>query len=410
MEKTMNNKGAVFYENGTWNFITKVVNRTNYTIEYEKRTGFSSIQEAEQAQEQEAERYQHQIARVKSLTNMRYTFFEYLDYWYQNIYLPNSDSSIKMCYCWTIYKIIFPNAPRDILIGMVTSDYLNEILESCEDYCKSAGPMINKVFNVALKDAMDDDYLSNNPLTNMKKYYWDIPAMIIYSKEQIRTLLQAASEYHSIYLEVLLALFAGLRKGEIMGLKYSDFNQEQQTVKIERQITRDYELVVKNNKTYKILTSKQSLKPPKSLCSYRTLRIHNIIFQELEVRKKENMRLFEKLGKENQEWKDYICIGAKGNIKGDTTCNAALERICERNSLPKISMHDLRHIFATILIEQGMPLEEISKVMGHKSTATTFEVYCGIIAAKEKITTLIDSSFDPIHAAARSMRGGSAHE
>ena len=78
MEKTMNNKGAVFYENGTWNFITKVVNRTNYTIEYEKRTGFSSIQEAEQAQEQEAERYQHQIARVKSLTNMRYTFFEYI--------------------------------------------------------------------------------------------------------------------------------------------------------------------------------------------------------------------------------------------------------------------------------------------------------------------------------------------
>lgn len=409
MEKTID-KGAVFYENGTWNFIAKVVNHTTYTIEYEKRTGFSSIEEAEQAQKQENDRYKKHIARVKSLTNMRYTFFEYLDYWYQNIYLPNSDSSIKICYSWTIYKIIFPKARRDVLIGMVTSDYLNEILDSCKNYCESAGPMINKLFSVALKDAMDDDYLSHNPLTDMKKYYWNGPKMVIYSKDQIRTLLQAAYEYHSIYLEILLALFAGLRKGEIAGLKYSDFDPEKQTVRIERQITRDYQVVVKNNLSYKILSSEQSIKPPKSLCSYRTLRVHKIIFDELEIRKKENMQLFEKLGVENPEWKEYISIGSKGSIKCENTCNAALERICVRNSLPRISMHDLRHIFATILIEQGMSLDEISKVMGHKSPSTTFEVYCGIIAAKESISALVDSSFDPVHAASTSIKGGGLHE
>ena len=135
----------------------------------------------------------------------------------------NTDSSIKVGYSWTIYKIIIPNTPKDILIGMVSSNYLNEILENCKDYCKSAGPMINKVFNVALKDALDDGYLETNPLLDMKKYYWDVPAMVIYSKKQIQTLLQAAYEYHSVYLEILLALFVGLRKGEILGLKYSEF-------------------------------------------------------------------------------------------------------------------------------------------------------------------------------------------
>ena len=101
------------------------------------------------------------------------------------------------------------------------------------------------------------------------------------------------------------------------------------------------------------------------------------------------MQLFEKLGEDTPEWKEFICIGPKGNIKGESTCNAALERMCERNSLPRISIHDLRHIFVTILIEQGMQLEEISKIMGHKSIATTFEIYCGIIEAKGKIATLI---------------------
>ena len=176
------------------------------------------------------------MKRIKSLTNMRYTFFEYLDYWCQKIFLPKADSSIKVGYSWTIYKIIIPNTPKDILIGMVSSNYLNEILENCKDYCKSAGPMINKVFNVALKDALDDGYLETNPLLDMKKYYWDVPAMVIYSKKQIQTLLQAAYEYHSVYLEILLALFVGLRKGEILGLKYSDFNSENQTVKVERQL------------------------------------------------------------------------------------------------------------------------------------------------------------------------------
>lgn len=105
--------------------------------------------------------------------------------------------------------------------------------------------------------------------------------MVIYSKEQIRTLLQAAYEYHSIYLEILLALFAGLRKDEIAGLRYSDFDSE-----------------------------------------------------------KENMQLFPNLGMIVPKWKEYISIGLKGNIKGESTGNAALERICARNSLTRISMHD----------------------------------------------------------------------
>ena len=111
----MINKGAVFYENGTWSFLTKTVNCNTYTIEYEKKTGFCSVEEAKQAQEQENERYQKQMKRIKSLTNMRYTFFEYLDYWCQKIFLPNADSSIKVGYSWTIYKIIIPNTPKDIL-------------------------------------------------------------------------------------------------------------------------------------------------------------------------------------------------------------------------------------------------------------------------------------------------------
>lgn len=399
MKQQIKGKGTIFYENGTWNIIIKSVNFNNYTIDYLNKSGFSTYAEAEKAANQAEENYKTQIARVKKLTNIRYTFLEYLDYWYQKLYLPNAVSSIKVGYCWTIYSIIMPNAKKDILLGMVSSTYLNELLESCAGYCQSAGAMAGKIIRVALKDAIDDGYLKGNPLTGMKKFHWNPPKLVIYSKEQLRVLLQAAYEYHTIYLEVLLALFAGLRKGEIMGLNFSDFNEEKQTVKIERQITRNYEVIVKNSQSYKILTSEQSSKPPKSFNSYRTLKINRIIFEELKIRKQENEELFKKLPEDAQSWKGYVCVGPKGNIKSDGTCNGGLERICLRNGLPKVTMHDLRHMFATILIEQDVPLDKISKLMGHKSVATTFEIYCGIIGANQEIAKTIDGTLDPINAA-----------
>ena len=84
----------------------------------------------------------------------------------------------------------------------------------------------------------------------------------------------------------------------------------------------------------------------------------------------------------SDESKGLIDYRLKGNPVSDT-------------HLPHITMHGLRHMFATILIEQSVSLEKISKLMGHKSVATTFEIYCGIMEAKKEIAKTIDSVMDP---------------
>ena len=55
--------------------------------------------------------------------------------------------------------------------------------------------------------------------------------------------------------------------------------------------------------------------------------------------------------------------------------NQALTKLCERNGLPVITVHGLRHMFATILIERGVPLVKISGLLGHNSIHTTYEYY-----------------------------------
>lgn len=80
------------------------------------------------------------------------------------------------------------------------------------------------------------------------------------NKEELRKLLEVTSK-SNWYLEILLALFLGLRKGEIRGLKFSDFDEEQQTVMIQRQLSVDKEYY---DLTYEKKSSKYVVKAPKT--------------------------------------------------------------------------------------------------------------------------------------------------
>lgn len=54
-----------------------------------------------------------------------------------------------------------------------------------------------------------------------------------------------------------------------------------------------------------------------------------------------------------------------------------------------LSFHALRHHLVTMLLEKGVPLENISKLLGHKSVLTTFNIYCGVMDADEDVHEVI---------------------
>ena len=64
---------------------------------------------------------------------------------------------------------------------------------------------------------------------------------------------------------------------------------------------------------------------------------------------------------------------------------SALKRMCNFAGVPQISFHTLRDQFATMLLELGLPLEDISNLLGHKSVLTTFNYYCGIMDADDAV-------------------------
>lgn len=61
----------------------------------------------------------------------------------------------------------------------------------------------------------------------------------------------------------------------------------------------------------------------------------------------------------------------------------------------KATIYGLRHMFATILVKQGVPLAKISGLLGHSSVNTTFEYYCDVMDEKEKIIAFMNDAFIP---------------
>ena len=192
-------------------------------------------------------------------------------------------------------------------------------------------------------------------------------------------------------MEILLALFCGLRKGEIQGLKFSDFDMRNQTVTIERQITSNPIIPKGQSKIeqYEIVE-----RAPKTENSFRTLRVPDVVMCELEKRKYIVNNNKERLGSAYVD-RDYISCQDNGLPHAVTSINNALLKICYRNALPHVTVHSLRHMFASILLEKNTPLIKISALLGHASVHTTFEYYCEVMDENEKIIDFMNSTFLP---------------
>ena len=67
--------------------------------------------------------------------------------------------------------------------------------------------------------------------------------------------------------------------------------------------------------------------------------------------------------------------------------------MCNRNDLPHITVHSLRHMFATILLERGVSIAKISGMLGHSSVHTTFEFYLEIMEEDQKMMDFMNREF-----------------
>lgn len=378
---------GVFFEYTSWCHRYKSIDSTG-KVKYNKIKGFKTEKEAEESFKKYNEEYQNQKKEYDISVSKDLIFKDYLIYWFENIYSERITSNTKLIGSYILYNLIIPNIEYDLKIDLVTSNYLEDIISAAANTTKSGGYTSRTFIIQAMKDAKIGGYITYNPALNLTKYRRNKPNIKILNKEQLKKFLSYAKD-SNWYLEILLGLFCGLRKGEILGLKFSDVDLENRVITISHQLIRDGEL---ENKTGKIIKQKLIESSPKTQNSIRRLKVPQLIIDEI-IKRKELIQKCKLFYKENYNDYDYISCQKDGKPHCMSALNQCIKKICIKLSYPLITVHSLRHMCATLLLEQGVTLAKIAAFLGHSSVHTTFEYYCEVIEENYKILSFMNEAF-----------------
>lgn len=226
----------------------------------------------------------------------------------------------------------------------------------------------HNVIRKALQTALKLDLILSNPADRVERPKKEQFIGSFYSQTELNTLFTLIKD-DPLKLVIYLASFYGLRRSEVLGLKWEAFNFEDKTITIKHKAIETR----KDNRRVILLKDKT-----KNQSSYRTLPLVDDIIVLLKEHQKqidENKKLCG--NSYNKKYLDYICVDSLGKLFRPEYVTDHFTLIMNKNkdTLRKIRFHDLRHSCASLLLAKGIPMKEIQDWLGHSTYSTTANIY-----------------------------------
>ena len=203
-----------------------------------------------------------------------------------------------------------------------------------------------------------------------------------YTQEELLTLLYLARG-DVIYPAILLAGAMGLRRSEALGVRWSRIDWEKRTVLLDTKIV-EY----RENGKKKV----EPVEEMKNKSSRRTLPLPDPVVEMLQVQK-DHREVYRKMfqGSYNTQYMDYVCVNQLGELLRPSYVTDHFRELLEKYGLRHIRFHDLRHTFASLLINQDVPLINVSNFLGHSDLSTTANIYAHLDKASKQASAAVIS-------------------
>lgn len=224
----------------------------------------------------------------------------------------------------------------------------------------------HSVIHKALKYAVKIDLIPVNPASKIEHPRMERFVGSFYDSTEINRLFEVVRG-SNLELPVLLGAFYGLRRSEIVGLKWSAIDFENNSLVIRHTVT-SFSIDGK----YLIHASDST----KNKSSMRTLPLVPA-FKEKLVIAMEQQKINRKLcGRSySNDYLDYICVNELGVRLRPEYLTMAFPRLLEKNGLRRIRFHDLRHSCASLLLANNVSMKQIQDWLGHSDFSTTANIY-----------------------------------
>lgn len=306
----------------------------------------------------EPEKGQFPLWRVRGLPRDP-TLAEWLDHWMAREIEPCRARTTVYGYSNIIRNHVDP-AIGSLRLSQVTPGLLEEYyywLTREQGLSANTARKHHVLLHTSLRAAWRQGLLASNPADLAVPPRYECGTAHFYTPEQLGRLLQLV-EGHPLELPVRLACSLGLRRGEILGLRWRDVDLKAGLISVRQTRTTVAHRVVE--------------KAPKTPVSCRTLSIVALTDLTELLREIRGERLDRGLpcGPE-----DLVVLNACGTPWHPNLLTEAFTDFVSRHKLPPITLHGLRHTFASMASNARVPMYQISRAMGHSSPTTTQRVY-----------------------------------
>jgi integrase len=351
--------------------------------------------------------FEEKVKSGKFLDGEKITFQAFSDTWLSDYALQHLEPTTIDIYKKLLRVHIIP-AIGNLKLARIQPSHLNRLynvmLQERKDgklggYSPTTIKRVHALISSILNTAVKWNVVLENPCERVSppKQTRDADSIQFFTLEQTGVFLAAVDAalaagrirtQHKIFFH--LALFCGLRRGELVALTWSDFDFNRCTVSI--------------TKSTGLVNGKPFTKAPKNKTSVRTVSVPESVMLLVRNYQREQYRLRLSLG---SYWKgsNYVFIQADGKQMYPSTPYSVFKDVIhvhnqmasDAEQLPDIPLHGLRHTSATLLISQNVDIRTVSGRLGHAQTSTTMNIYSHQLQSMdEKAAGTLETLLNPV--------------
>ncbi|WP_142440005.1 MULTISPECIES: site-specific integrase [Enterococcus] len=359
IKKYQKKNGTIAYMFKAYLGIDPVTGKKKYTT----KRGFKSPKEARKAYN----RLMVQVEENDVVTDSQRLFSELADEWfeqYKNTVRESTYVAQKLAY----KKHIFPLF-GNLKISRISIPYCQKQVNHWYSYYKKYSNLIGLTSSV-FKYALSLQLIRSNPMDAVirpkrkKRIDEERYSAPYYEKEELLEFLEIAKNYPDpIYPIFRILAFTGLRKGELLALRWKDIDFEKRTLSVKQTLATCDKWEVK-------------FQVPKTEKSLRTISIDSETLQVIKQWQLKQKEYFLKMGiKPAKNGEQLLFVSEENKPLYLDYVNHNLKIIIKENNLKRITPHGFRHTHCSLLFESGASLKEVQVRLGHTDIKTTMDIY-----------------------------------
>ena len=297
-------------------------------------------------------------------------FADYIEEWLEN-YKCNVSVLTYNAYYLMVKSKISPYFRRlGLTVKEITGDEINDFYSELRKSGLSGATAQrhHSLMHLAFKQAVKRKIIPTNPCEQADRPKSHQYVGNYYNAEELKSLIGCLGD-DPLRIPVILSAYYGLRRSEVLGLKWDAIDWVEGKIYIRHKIIEN-KMSKERIEGYDVMKNKSS---------YRSMPVIPYIRETL-IKEKEKQEEMQRMLKKSycKKYLEYVCVDAVGNIIEPQYLTCHFPLIIKKYGLKKIRFHDLRHSCASILLANKVPMKMIQDWLGHSDMSTTANIYSHI--------------------------------